>query len=185
MSRLKPKQIEELSPEHQKTLKQAQEMMGFMANDGLIMAHIPGVMDVFAALVSEVYSLQATTASFKRLIGYMTSAAAGCTYCVAHTASAAEKLGISLEKLNAIWEYENSHLFTERERVALRIAHHAGLSPNAVDDDQYEQFAQYYNEAEQAEVIAVIALFGFLNRWNSTLATEIETLPMASYRKLK
>ncbi|MEL7028460.1 MAG: hypothetical protein AAGL49_04450 [Pseudomonadota bacterium] len=29
------------------------------------------------------------------------------------------------------------------------------------------------------EIVSVIAMFGFLNRWNSTLATELEAAPAA------
>jgi alkylhydroperoxidase family enzyme len=39
---------------------------------------------------------------FKRLISHVTSRAAGCQYCMAHTAEGAIKLGLDYEKLEAV-----------------------------------------------------------------------------------
>ena len=33
---------------------------------------------------------------------------------------------------------------------------------------------QHFNEGEIVEIVAAISLFGYLNRWNDTMATELE-----------
>ena len=35
----------------------------------------------------------------------------------------------------------------------------------------------FYNDREKTEIMAVISMFGFLNRWNDTLATALEDKP--------
>jgi hypothetical protein len=42
---------------------------------------------------------------------------------------------------------------------------------------------QYWNEEQIVEIIGVIALFGFLNRWNDTLATPLGDEPIAAGEK--
>jgi alkylhydroperoxidase family enzyme len=46
--------------------------------------------------------------------------------------------------------------------------------PNAVDDAVAEKLRLYWDEGEIVEILGVIALFGFLNRWNDSMGTELE-----------
>ena len=101
----------------------------------------------------------------------MTSAGSGCRYCQAHTSSNASRFGISEEKLAAIWEFETSDHFDDAERAALRVAFGAGQSPNQVSDDDFAALKQHYNDDQATAIVSVIAMFGFLNRWNDTMAT--------------
>ena len=55
----------------------------------------------------------------------MASRAAGCGYCMAHTAHTAGRVGVPDAKEQALWEYETSPLFSAAERAALRVAHGA------------------------------------------------------------
>jgi alkylhydroperoxidase family enzyme len=104
------------------------------------------------------------------------SSAAGCRYCQAHTSHAAEKAGAG-EKLAAVWDFEISPLFTEAERAALRLARDAALVPNQATDAHFSELRRHYSDAEILELVAVVSLFGFLNRWNDTLATRLEPGP--------
>ena len=177
MSRIEKLDWQQLMPEQQQALQSAEQMMGFIPNDALIMARQPALMDAFAQLVRAVYAPGNVDAGLKRLIGLMTSSAAGCRYCMSHTAFTSTLNGVSDAKLAAIWEFESSELYSAAERAALRVALHAGQQPNAVSDELFEQLADHYNADSQLEIVAVISLFGFLNRWNQTLATDIESLP--------
>ena len=46
------------------------------------------------------------------------------------------------------------------------------ITPASVDE-----LGKHFDEEQQLEIVAVISMFGFLNRWNATLATELEALP--------
>ena len=151
--------------------------MGFTANDALVMAHNPSLMHAFSSLVGAVYAPGEVSDALKRMVGLMTSSAAGCRYCVGHTTLSSREYGVDSEKLASIWEFETNDQFSDGERAALRVALHAGQSPGGVTDDMFAELARHFSVAGQLEIVAVIAMFGFLNRWNSTLATELESKP--------
>ena len=154
--------------------------MGFVSNDALVMARNPRLMQAFGSLVAAVYAPGKVEDGLKRLIGLLTSTSAGCQYCMGHTAHTSLGHGVSAGKLAAVWDFERSDLYTEAERAALRVALLAGQTPNNVTDQAFAALGDHYDEDAQLEIVAVIAMFGFLNRWNSTLATELESLPMTT-----
>ncbi|NRA31390.1 MAG: carboxymuconolactone decarboxylase family protein [Parvularculaceae bacterium] len=116
----------------------------------------------------------------KRLIGEAASKAAGCFYCSAHAAHGAKTQGVSEEKIEAVWTFQASPLFNEAERAAINVAMKGGVTPNETTDDDIAALRSHYSDAEVAEIIGVIAMFGFLNRWNSTLDTQLEPEPAES-----
>ncbi len=107
------------------------------------------------------------------------SQAAGCLYCQAHTSSNASRAGLSAEKIAAVWEFETSPLFEKSERAALRFALGAGSVPNGVTDEIIDDLKQYYSEVQIVELMAVVAMFGYLNRWNDSMATGLEDEPLS------
>ncbi len=46
--------------------------------------------------------------------------------------------------------------------------------PNAVTDEMFEELRKHWTEEQIVEIVGLIALFGFLNRWNDTMATTLE-----------
>lgn len=50
--------------------------------------------------------------------------------------------------------------------------------PNAVTDAMFAELRKYWTEEQIVEIVGVIALFGFLNRWNDTMATPLEDEPI-------
>jgi uncharacterized peroxidase-related enzyme len=177
MSRLQPLHLDELSAEQKDGIERAEQLLGFVPNDALIIARNPALMSALGALVAAVYAPGKVDAGLKRLLGLLTSSAAGCQYCVAHTAFTSQQHGVDPAKLAAVWEFEDSDKFTAAEKQAMRVALHAGQSPSGVTDDMFAALAKHFDTDAQIEIVAVIAMFGFLNRWNSTLATDIEELP--------
>ncbi len=153
--------------------------MGFVPNSMLTMARKPEILRSFAALAGSVLGPGRLERELKQLVAFVTSNAAGCRYCQAHTSHSAERAGASEEKIQAAFDYETSPLFSEPERAALRLAHAAGLVPNQATDAHFEALREHYDDEEIVEIVAVISLFGWLNRWNDTLATTLEEKPVA------
>jgi alkylhydroperoxidase family enzyme len=81
------------------------------------------------------------------------------------------------QKIAAVWDFETSDLFSLAERAALRLALHAGYLPNEADQADFDELARHFDEDQIVEIVASIALFGFLNRWNDTMATQLEEHP--------
>ena len=115
------------------------------------------------------------TSDLKRLIGYMASLTAGCQYCQAHSIRAAERYGAEENKLQHIWEYKTHPSFSEAERAALDFAVAASVVPNSVDNPISENLKKYWDDGEIVEILGVIALFGYLNRWNDSMGTSLES----------
>jgi len=152
------------------------ETLGFPPNSVLTMQRRPAIAKAFILLNKAVMeNLGKVTAEQKRLIGYLTSANTGCRYCQAHTMLAAHRYGGSDERLKAVWEFRTSPLFTEAERAAFEFALAASAVPNAVDDDISRQLHAHWSDDEIVEILGVIALFGFLNRWNDSMGTTLES----------
>jgi alkylhydroperoxidase family enzyme len=84
------------------------------------------------------------------------------------------------KKLAAIWEYQSSPLFTTAERVALDFAVAASVVPNAVTDESFEDLRKHWSEEQIVEIVATIAMFGFLNRWNDTMGTPLDEKAMVA-----
>lgn len=151
------------------------ETLGFTPNSVLTMQRRPAIATAFIALNKAVMTNEGrVTSEQKRLIGYLSSMTAGCRYCEAHTTLAAERYGASHERLDAIWDYRTSPCFTDAERAAFDFAIAAAAVPNAVDDEIATALHAHWADDEIVEILGVIALFGFLNRWNDSMATQIE-----------
>lgn len=151
------------------------ETLGFTPNSVLTMQRRPEIASAFINLNKAVMANRGrVTSEQKRLIGYLASMTAGCRYCEAHTVLAAERYGATRERLDAIWDYRTSALFTDAERAAFDFALAASAIPNAVDEVIAANLRAHWDEGEIVEILGVIALFGFLNRWNDSMGTVLE-----------
>ena len=184
MTRLPPLSIDEVDPETRLMIENAETLMGFVPNDALVMARHPALTKAMWGLVAAVYGPGSVDNGLKRLIGEAASKAAGCLYCSAHAAHGAREQGVAQEKIDAVWSFEDSPLFDEAERAAINLAMKAGIVPNETTDADFERLRAHFSDTEITEIVAVIAMFGFLNRWNTTLGTALEPVPMATVEAL-
>jgi len=158
--------------------------LGFVPNSMLIMQRKPKIARALSQLGQAIWDPAGEVdRGFKRLVAHVASRAAGCTYCMAHTAEGALLFGVEDEKLAAVWEYRTSPLFSEAERVALDFALAAASVPNDVTDDLFARVRRHWSENQIVEIAACVAYFGFLNRWNDTMGTPLEAEPLAAGEK--
>lgn len=175
----------------------AEAAMGFVPNSMRTMAHMPQLPFAFASLANVIFGgdLKALMAGLAdripapedaeqnlppgwvQLIAFAVSLAAGCRYCQAHTSHSAHRAGEDAAKFDAILAYDDSPLFSEAERAALALAFAAGAVPNESAPGHFERLRAHFTDRQVVQIVGVIALFGFLNRWNDTLATELEAVP--------
>ena len=172
---LSPAALGELEP----ILRLVSGAMGFVPNSLLTMARWPELVRAFVPFAGLVNGPGRIPGETKALVAFVASRAAGCRYCQAHTSHTAERRGVSPEKLDAAFEFETSALFDDAERAALRYARDASVVPSAVAADHHAELAKHFDPAQVVELTAVVALFGFLNRWNDALATTLEPEPLA------
>jgi len=156
------------------------EILGFIPNSLLTMQRKPEIVKGFGVLTRAVMSKYGEVdLGLMRLIAHFASRAVGCQYCEAHSLIAAEIHGISQEKLDKIWEYQSSDLYSDAERVALDYALAAGSVPNGVTAELMVRMREHWTENQICEILGAVCLYGFLNRWNDSMATDLEDAPKA------
>ncbi len=188
-------------PEFESLYRISESVMGFLPNSMLSMSTSPSLLLSFSML-SKVILKEETKISLltkikmggnfalslmrrerekdclgrelRYLIAYVTSNASGCLYCKEHTSDSARRVGAAEEKINDAFNFKLSKLFSEREKSALAIAMSAGMTPNATTKEHFIELEKHFTQKEIVEIVSVISLFGFLNRWNSTLHTPLE-----------
>ena len=158
--------------------------LGVIPSSVKTMSYHPKIADAFTNLNIAVMECKgAVTPEFKRLIGYISSFSSGCLYCQAHTILGAERLGSSKKRLDEVWNYSNSSAFSNAEKAALDFAFAAASVPNKVTEKLVSQLKRYWNDNDIVEIMGVIALFGFLNRWNDSMGSALEDLPIEKGEK--
>ncbi len=164
-------------PELEELFRLYDETMSFVPNSLFTMARRPEILRAFSELITQIWRTGTVQVGLKPLVAIVASKAAGCRYCQAHEAVDAMMRGVADDKIAAIWDFERSPLFSEAERSALRFARDASVVPNAVTPAHFEELRRYWDDGEIVEILAVIGLFGFLNRWNDSMATDLEDVP--------
>ena len=165
----------ESNPDVSKLAEFFNETLGFCPNSVLTMQIRPEIARSFINLnIAVMTNHGRVTSAFKRIIAWVSSNAAGCNYCQAHAIRAAERYGAEQEQLDNIWEYRTHESFNEAERTALDFSLAASQLPNAVDEELQQRMHKYWDDGEIVEILAVVSLFGYLNRWNDSMGTSIE-----------
>lgn len=150
---------------------------GFTPNSIQTMVRRPNIVRAFMQLNQAVLYEGTVAEELKMLVSLIASQVAGCRYCQAHMANLSKIYEASEEKISKVWEFETSELFSDAERAALRVAYSGAMAPSQTTAGEFEELYKYFDEGQVVEIVATISLFGFLNRWNDTMATEIESLP--------
>ena len=179
MARMEPIPVEDTEdPDLRQTFDHFVGTLGFVPNSLLTMQRVPAFASAVVQMNRAVFGPGgAVDLGFKRLIAHVASTAAGCQYCKAHTSVSATRHGIEDQKMAAIYEYQTSPHFTEKERAALDFAMAAASVPNGVTEEIYAGLTDHWSEVEIVEILGVVCMFGVFNRWNDSLATSLEDEP--------
>ena len=158
------------------TMERWQKTKGYPPNSWLTMVRRPGVFRAYRDLHTAVMMDEGEVPrALKFMVAHAVSHAGGDPYSAAHNAeNAAHIAGVPIEKVEALTRFDESPLFTPAERAALDLARAAGACPPAVTDAHFAELRKHYGENAIIEIVSVIALLGWLNRWNVTLATPLE-----------
>ena len=181
-----------VSPLDRNSTKQAREMadfydetLGFTPNSLFTMMHRPRIAKAFLEMNQAVMENKGSvTSSMKREIAYLSSMTTGCRYCEAHAIRAAERYGSSQERLENIWEYKSNAAFSESDRAMFDLAIAASQVPNGVSEEIKARAKKFFSDGEIVEILGVVALFGYLNRWNDSMGTELENPAVKSAEKI-
>lgn len=154
-----------------------ESFMGYLPNAHLAMAERPELLIAFSGLASTVFQAEGIDIQTKQLIALASSLSSGCKYCQAHTSHGAERAGMKEEKIADILNYSESKNYTDKEKALLDLAFASGITPNKTTQSHFDNLKKYFSKKEIIDIVSVIALFGFLNRWNDTMGTVLEEVP--------
>ena len=178
MANMEPLRRED-HPELEALFQLYDDTLSFVPNSLFTMARRPEILRAFSELITQIWRTGTVPAGLKPLVAIVASVAAGCRYCQAHEALDAKLRGVPEEKIAAIRDFEASPLYSAAERAALRFARDAALVPNEVTPASFEELRRHWDEGQIVEILAVVGLFGFLNRWNDSMATDLEDAPLS------
>lgn len=147
---------------------------GYVPNAFLTMARLPGLFRGYLEFSRALTALDGVPTELKVLMSHLASSAYGCRFCEAHTAHTGVKRGVAADRIEDVWQFETSDRFTPAERAALRLALAMGQVPNLVTAQHFEDLRAFFTEEQIVEMVAAVSLFGFWNRWNDTMATDLE-----------
>jgi len=178
MAHVSPLERSDLA-EFEGTFQIVEAVMGFVPRSMFTMGRRPELLRAFGQLSFTVLGPGSVDSGLKQLIAHVASNTAGCRYCQAHTASSASRQGVDDGKIEAVWQFETDERFDAAERAALRLARDAAGVPNATEVAHFTELRLFFDDEEIVEIVSVISLFGWLNRWNATMATDLEDEPAA------
>jgi len=168
----------ETTPEMKEEFGSFLKTLGFVPNSVLTMQRKPRLAKAFVQIQRAIWGPDSKVdRGFKRLVAHVASRTADDAYSMAHTASGALHFGVDAAKLTAVRDYKGSLLFSTAERAAFDLAVAASSIPNTVTDTTFVELRKHWSEEQITELVGVIAVAGFLARWNVTMATPIEAEP--------
>lgn len=177
MAHLRPLENHEVDQELRDMFTNYEKTRGFCPNSVKTMARRPNISKAFGKLNQVILYEGAVSEELKMLVALASSLASGCKYCQSHMTNLSSIYKASDEKIAAIWEFETNDIFSDAERAAIKTGLKAGTLPNDVSEEDFSELKKFFDEGQIVEIVATIALFGYLNRWNDTMATQLEGLP--------
>ncbi|NYI05528.1 AhpD family alkylhydroperoxidase [Allostreptomyces psammosilenae] len=91
-----------------------------------------------------------------------------CAYCIDYHTGDARTAGETEDRIYQLSAWEESSLYTARERAALALTEAVTRLPEGVPDDVYQEAARHFAEPELAQLIALVFTVNAWNRMNVT-----------------
>ena len=177
MAHMEPLSFDSVPEDIQERFTHYNKTRGFTPNSIQTMVRRPNIVRAFMQMNQVVLYEGTVDEELKMLVSLIASQAAGCRYCQAHMANLSKIYNASKEKIAMAWDFESCNLFSDAEKAALRLAYYGAMSPSQATQEHFDEIYKYFDEGQVVEIVASFSLFGFLNRWNDTMATELEDLP--------
>nr|6OHI_A Chain A, Debrominase Bmp8 [Marinomonas mediterranea MMB-1]6OHI_B Chain B, Debrominase Bmp8 [Marinomonas mediterranea MMB-1] len=173
------------APQLEPVFRGMEQNLGFLPNGILTMGKNPDLAVAFGGLFKCIDAFKHIPTELKWAIAMISSSAAGCMYCKSHFSHIATRTHVNRNKVMAAFEFQTSDFYNEAERAALAFAFANSTSPAHLDKEHFDELARYYSEEAAIEIAAIIAICGFLNRWNAAMDSQIEAAPRATLDEIE
>jgi alkylhydroperoxidase family enzyme len=159
-------------------LRSLVDFVGYRPNALFTMARRPGLVEAVLGMVQVLLrSPGELPEGLRYMIAAQSSRAADSHYSAAHAAHAAHAAGIEREKIEQLASYITSPLFDEAERAALDLATAGSQGTGGNVGSAFIAAQSHFSREALIEIVGIIALFGWFNRWNTMVASDLESEP--------
>ena len=177
MSRITNVSPENLTPEAKSVLDYARQGLAHItgrqtehgADPFEALAHIPGVLQADAALETATAQLNGVEKRLAMLAQLKAATLTHCEYCIDIGSQLSRLSGLTDEELLALPCYEDSPLFTYREKLVLDYAVGVSSTPVDVSDELFAALKEQFTDAQIVELTHLIAMENMRGRFNHAL----------------
>ncbi len=134
-----------------------------------IRAHQPDVLRAFMYSWNRLFRGGIVDFQLKELCRMRVATTVDCRYCANQRAVQEGEQVAQEGKLGQLERYEESDLFSEREKVALRYTDAITWNPNDADDKLWADLHRHFSEPEIVELGAFVSIIAGGQRWIRTL----------------
>ena len=133
-----------------------------------IWAHQPKMMFGMGRFNQAVRKGKSVDARLKNLVELKGAQMIGCAFCVDLGSQICRNSGLSDDELLALPRYNESDLFSERERLALDYTVAVMRTPVEVTDALFDRMREHFSDRQLVEITAHLTLVN-LDRFNAAL----------------
>ena len=130
-----------------------------------VMAHSPKIVKEFTELFRVIMGEGEIESFLRWKIAYVVSDSLKCPFCVDVTGKMLKNLGVSEEILEKIKEGIN---LPEEEKEVLDLVRDVTLKAQVCNPEVFESLKKKFSEKELVEIVSIIGLFNYINRFNNT-----------------
>ncbi len=131
-----------------------------------VMAHSPKIVKEFTELFKVIMGKGEIEPYLKWKIGYTISEMLRCPFCVDVTGKMLKKFGATEEMIKKIKEVKD---LPEKEKEILELVKDITADAHLDKPEIVERLKKKLTEAQIIEIVSVIGLFNYINRFNNTL----------------
>ena len=129
-----------------------------------VMAHRPEILKEFTGLFTSIMNQGSIEPDLKWKIAYVVSETLKCKFCVSVTVKMLKKLGADENLLNDIKNLKG------QEKDILELVKDLTLDGYIDNPEVLEKLKQKLTEPQMVEIVSVVGLFNYINRFNNTFA---------------
>jgi len=164
ISSLEKNQIEEVALE---VFKNFEKDTGNVPEWVRVMAHRPEILKEFTELFKSIMGGGGVEPYLKWKIAYTVSNVLRCPFCVDVTEKMLVKLGADKKMIE---KTKNMKDLPEGEKDILELVKDVTDNAHLDKPETFERLREKFSEPQIVEIISVIGLFNYINRFNNTLA---------------
>jgi len=132
-----------------------------------VMANRPEILKEFNELFKSVMGEGEIETKLKWKMAYTVSNALRCPFCVDVTSKMMVKMGADESEIENIKEMKN---LSQEEEDILKLVKDVTDNANVDDPETFSRLRERMSDAQIVELVSVIGLFNYINRFNNTLA---------------